>query len=459
MANESQREISPVSPNRAFEDIVNDLNKKLSQLEGLAKRYSFVQTQLDELYSGLGFTKPFTTRVALGNTSSDYTNWTCFQVDNGYNIWKYPVTDYAYDSRNQLRFDYQIVDFQGEASVEGDSSFTAAKIFSGATWTDHTSEAGTAQGTPFTILRDSNETLWVGNANVFSGLDIGMFRQGAGYSLQYLYSKAGSIFSGTGATTILREDNTNGLRNDGTIMFDVPGDWAQTEMNGTTAFWIGINSLTNPSLIAQCYYVKPTNNVANMLKLSQIEITDEQKIKWCSFSQNAYATIRSDGDPSYEGISFLRSGSDASLRQLFFTKKHLFEMDHKSASFAPAAIAKVEHFSIMISGGDAQLPYSGRLMHITDLGSSYKYRIKRAWGWNGKPPSKGIDFRILPTEDVNGSAYETLTFSSGSYTASLTNGVTEIPNSTGYGLFLWAKDGMDIMANTYITVELEPLVT
>ena len=333
MSDPSKREITDVSSDLPIQQAIGQINKALARLEGMAKRYNHVYYEVDAMRSGLGLEQYYTTRKELGHSDFDYSDWTLFDTDDGFNIWKYPVAAFSYDAHNQLREDDKIIDYMGEAVVAQGSTFNKVYLLSGGVYTDNTAEASSAEGTPFDLNGGTSEELLIGNDTVFSGVDFTFFKPGSGYALAYHYSKTEGWGSGTSGTDILKDDATNNLRRDGLTRFDFPGDWKQSNINGSTLYWLRIFSTTTPTQRAQAYAVEPSHNIKNLLSLSNEQLNVLGTRKWCSFDQDIYVTIRNTGDLRYHGNLFLRSGANISTRKSYFITNHTYELDYKNNGY------------------------------------------------------------------------------------------------------------------------------
>ena len=332
MADPAKREITAIPTSLPLEQFAEEVNKRMAQLEGMAKAQNQTYYELDRIRSGLGLERYYTTRQAIGNTDADVDDWTVHEVEDGYNIWKHTVRDYAYDPNNSLRRDEIVCDFMGEAVSDASDPFDVVFLLSGGEFTDRTAEAGTDEGTPFNLGANTPEELLVGHGSIFSGIDFRFFKPGSGYALEHHYSQ--STGWGSGAD-ILKEDGTNNWRRDGLIRYNPPGDWVESDINGQTKRWIRIKTTTVPTQRAQAYAVQPATNVKNMLSLNSEQILKQGAQKWCSFGNTIFVTARSKGDLRYDGNLFIRSGATLATKKAFFKTNHKYELDHKSKDWQP----------------------------------------------------------------------------------------------------------------------------
>ncbi len=358
----TSREITDINTDLPVVQLVEQVNKRLAQLEGMAKKYNFITNEVIKIRSGLGLDEYYTLQKKLGNSDADYTGWSVAFTDSGYDIWRINVPGYSYDDNNQVREDNKVVQFMGEAISSSDTQYSAAWVQSGGTWTDITDEAGSDTGTPFTLLGKTSEELFVGSSAVFSGMDFGFYKPGSGYSLQYNYSIPSGWGSGATSVDILKEDGTNNWRRDGLIRFNVPGDWSQTNVNGDTLYWLRLYTNAAPTQKAEAYFIKPDTNPKNLLSLSSDQFKVQGLRRWCSYNDDIYLTIRNDGDSLYEGNLFIRSGSDTTTRKQYFVTNHTYEIDHKNSSY----IVKMPQRMLMTWADPGSTSLSGRYMNVSD---------------------------------------------------------------------------------------------
>jgi len=330
------REIPAISTKGVLTQTIDTINSNFQIAEGIAKRNSFWTKEVEKLQSGLGVNTYFNREVPLGHKSTDYSNWVVFSVEDGYNIWKYPIDDYAYDENNQMRIDTKLVEFMGEPDSLAKTSFDKVYLLSGGVYTDYTAEAGTDKGDPIPLMASNAEYLLMGADEIVSGVDFGFFRPGRGYSIVYDYSTEsgwGSGLTGYNGDSVRRENATDDWVRDGHDRLYIPGDHAKSDVEGNTLYWIRAKTTTVPTVKAQAFYIRPADSVQSILKLNQKQLIQEQIRRWCSFNGTAYLTIPNTGAAEYEGKNYLRSGSTAAVRKSYFTVNHTIEADYKKADY------------------------------------------------------------------------------------------------------------------------------
>lgn len=106
-------------------------------------------------------------------------------------------------------------------------------MFDGAsTYTNHSVEADTAAGTPFTAMADAGDKLYCGKLTKFQEVRIEVNVPHTGYT-----SVTWEYWNGSAWTT-LSTTGTADFSADATFTFTAPGAWALTTVNGISAYWI-----------------------------------------------------------------------------------------------------------------------------------------------------------------------------------------------------------------------------
>jgi len=99
-------------------------------------------------------------------------------------------------------------------------------------YANHSVEADTAAGTPFTAMADNNDKLYCGKKTKFQEVRIEVNVAHSGYT-----SVTWEYWNGSAWTT-LSTAGTADFSADATFTFTVPGSWALTTVNGISAYWI-----------------------------------------------------------------------------------------------------------------------------------------------------------------------------------------------------------------------------
>ena len=313
-------------------DKIDLLNQMILELNGKVEQGKFDKNELDYLFGLSGYTRAYSRDVLLGNTISDYTDWTHVKQETGYSIWKIAPTSYSYNSVNKVYFDDILVENRGSADSESATSFDYVFLYngdSGSGFVDNTTEAATETGTEFEVMDSSNDYLYVGEASTFLGIKFEWATRGSGYALKVEYWN-GSAWTELTANDNNLADDTSNFESDGRISWDDPGDWATTSVNSQTKYWIRISTTEEPTTTAEAYYIIPGNSVIALLALSSTEFLNEEWA-WCYYNSNIYVTIRNTGQSAYEGDYYITSSSSAANLQNFFVFNHAYKSDYELA--------------------------------------------------------------------------------------------------------------------------------
>lgn len=100
-------------------------------------------------------------------------------------------------------------------------------------------------GTDVQLFVEDSDIVYIGNDTTFSrvAVELAIAASNPGVKPVFEYSKGASVWS-----SIATADNTNGFRENGNLMFTVPGDWATDSVNGTTKFWVRITRTASASI-------------------------------------------------------------------------------------------------------------------------------------------------------------------------------------------------------------------
>jgi len=113
-------------------------------------------------------------------------------------------------------------------------------VYDGAAYTDHSAEADTEAGTPFTTLEDAGDYLYLGKLTPFSEVYFNFAVEGVygGVVVEYWAGSAWAAVSNLGGAAAE-------LAADGKMNWDLPANWATTIVNSSEAmYWIRISATT-----------------------------------------------------------------------------------------------------------------------------------------------------------------------------------------------------------------------
>lgn len=306
-----------------LDERVDDLGQKYGQL------WTGVNVAGDVTHPGSGAeigTNRWYDDVYLGNTSDTYTDWIPTLVGSGFTVWRIAPTDYRHNEKNNLYMDDQPLVNEGLASSVALAAFAKVFTYNGAVYTDVTAEAGTEYGTEFELLADTNDYLYCGAAAVFAGVSFNFHTPGIGHTIKAEY------YNGATWETLADTDTTSDFSQNGSMEWTIPGTWATVAVNGSTQYWVRFSTTAAPDRVAAAYSITPTTSVVAMVQLSSDDLT-KKNYRWCSYGAEIYAALPSDGDPDYDGINFVRSGSSLSNRQSYFASNHSFRAFYESATW------------------------------------------------------------------------------------------------------------------------------
>lgn len=344
--------INKISTNLPMSDKIEDLNDMIIEVDGKIGGATFDKNELDQVFSDLGLDRKYRRNILIGNTLTDYVNWSVLKNETGYSIWKYTILDYSYDVNNQFFLDNKLLSFKEKADNESASSFDKVYKYdetieeSGESqWMDNTTEASSETGTEFKVLSEIDEYLYLGLSSTFGGIKFEFQTRGSNYNLKIEYFNG--AWSQLTANINNLIDNTTNFQSDGAISWDIPSNWITTTVNGQNKYWIRISTTSAPVSKAKAYYIIPNNSVVGLLALSSSQILNEEWA-WCSFGSSVYVTIRNTGVSNYEGNFFITSSSSTTNKQNFFIYNHEIKMNYKDSSFSGVSV----HTQSGVSIGD-----------------------------------------------------------------------------------------------------------
>ena len=316
---------------------IANLNDMILELEGLIEQAKFNLVEIRSICSGIGIERQFLRNVGLGNTLTNYSNWTHVHAEDSYSIWKYPPDDYKYNADNQLYFDDKIISNKGEADAESATTFDKVYLYDGA-YNDHTTEAGTEAGVPVELMSATSDYLYLGSIAQFQGISFKFDTRGSNYTLFPEIYCSGTGWIGITSTIDGYNDRTSDFVSDGRISWALTATgagWGNTVVNSEDLYWIRFKTTTTPVTVAEANQVVPENNVISLLTLSSEEVINEDW-GWCSYSGYAYITIRNKGATAYEGDYYINSASIDSTLQEFFVYNHAFTADYENTTYDPS---------------------------------------------------------------------------------------------------------------------------
>lgn len=351
--------IYKVNRNLPGADKIDTINSMIIEANGKIYKGIFDINEIETLISQLGIDRQYLRNQGLGNTSASYTNWSHLYSEDGYSIWKITPTSYQYDTVNQVFFDNKLMEARGEATSESATSFTMVQLYngdSGSGYTNNTVEAGTEDGTQFATLDSTNDYLYFGDSNKFSGIKFEFHTRGSGLSLVVEYWN-GSAWTTLTANDDNLDDDTSNFQSDGKISWTSPSDWATTTVNTSDAlYYIRISTTDTPTTTPQLYLAIPYTSVIGMLALSSSQILNEEWA-WCSYSTSIYITVRNSGGSAYEGNYYIKSSSTSSNLENFFVHNHQYTADYEDSTYATPISLNITASNFNIGGSALSVNY------------------------------------------------------------------------------------------------------
>lgn len=317
---------------------IEHLNDMILELDGRIAQAAFDINEIDQFFSEISFARQFKRNESLGHTVSDYTDWTHVHAESGYSIWKLSPSDYKYNALNALYFDDALVENRGEAGAEIATTFDKVYLYDGASYNDHTTEAGTEGGTSFNLLSDTGDYLYLGSSATFSSVKFEFQTRSSNCTLKVEYYNASSGDGWQELTALDNNltDNTSNFESDGRISWTTPGDWSTYSLqSGETAYyWIRISTSTDPITTGKAYYIIPGDSVIALLALSSTQFR-LQEWAWCSYGSSIYVTIQNTGATAFEGDTYITSSSSTENLKNFFIYNHEFTSDYEDSTYTP----------------------------------------------------------------------------------------------------------------------------
>jgi len=329
-----------------FKEAMRKIQLNFNRLNGLLEHVENLGQKLGQLWSGVNCAYDAThpgsgaetdmrrwyDNVGLGNTVDSYTDWTPRVVGSGFTIWSIAPTNYKHSEFNSVYMDEQPLDNEGEATSLALSSFASVLFYDGSDYTDNSTEAASEFGNEFTLLEDTSDYLYVGDDAKFSGVAFGFHTPALGVTLKVEY------YNGSSWSTLSVTDDTENWVQNGNITWTAPADWAQTDVNGDTKYWVRFSSTDTLARIPKAYYVTPKDSVITLLQLTAEDI-ERKKYKFCSYNGEIYVALPSDGDYDYEGSTYIRSGSSAAKLQSYFVSNHQFRAFYENSQWTGGGLS------------------------------------------------------------------------------------------------------------------------
>ncbi|MEM4523089.1 MAG: hypothetical protein QW738_07770, partial [Nitrososphaeria archaeon] len=126
-----------------------------------------------------------------------------------------------------------------------------SKVFyyDGETFSDITTAACQSGGSAFTLLADTDDIMYFGLTSNFTQLQFDIATAGEGLNLVWEYSAGNGVWN----ILTLSYDETKNLTRSGTVIWSSPEDWKEDSVNGFSAYWIRVRTITSPTRTPTAY--------------------------------------------------------------------------------------------------------------------------------------------------------------------------------------------------------------
>ena len=408
--------IEKVNAKLPVTDKITKLNDQIIEVSGLTDQAKFDVNENAAIYADTGLNNGNVRKYLRNYNMSANTgagawyNWTSLVDETGYSIWKYNSNiNYEVNASNLLYMDNKSFVYKGTASAETIDTFDTVFQYDGADYTDNTTEAGTAEGTAFSLLAGVTEYVYIGSSAKFSGMRFKFNVKGANNTLKFEYSKSdGSFVELTTTEHILNDDTSNFRRDAAVTIGDTPAAWGTTAINLVTKYWVRISTTTAPVTTATAFAILPFNSVPTLLALSSQNVLDE-KWAFCDYDvgggsgSRLYATFKNSGDPVYDGINHITSASTHAIKQNYFRFNHSVKGDFQDARYL-----QIDHLQIITS--DTTLTNQNKIVLIDASGETVNATLPTAVGREGKEYilkvtniTSGSNINTTGSETIDGS--------------------------------------------------------
>ena len=338
--------IYKVNPDLPPSTKIEQVNDMVFELDGKFYKSVVNLEEINALYSGTGLSRKFKRQIALGHNitgSGIWSDWTHWKAESGYSMWSIEVSNFEDNIDNTLFLDNIALTYMGEASsLSTTDAFNKVYTYNDGTYTDRTTEASSETGVPFALIWTLNDYLYLGNTTKFNKVQFVFNAVVTDYDLVTEYWHGGESqwkTLVTNANSLI--DTTEDFISNGRITYDTPDGWSTNIINGVTDYWLRFSSSTVPAtgaaLGTTAYQITKADTVSGLLQLSNDEILNADW-KWCYYETasgtgSAYATIRNDGQSSYEGNYYIESSSSDANKQNYFVYNHAYKIDYVDSSY------------------------------------------------------------------------------------------------------------------------------
>ncbi|NEN88193.1 MAG: hypothetical protein F6K48_04365 [Okeania sp. SIO3H1] len=138
-------------------------------------------------------------------------------------------------------------------------------FFFDGTYTNYTLTTQVNNETPLALNSAPEHFLYLGLTTTFGSVEFRFGTPGANYQLKIEYFNGSEWLEMTVELHSLTEQTSNWSEN-GLIQFNIPDNWEQIDINGTTGYWLRVSTETNPSQVAQVLRIQIQHNLKQVVK-------------------------------------------------------------------------------------------------------------------------------------------------------------------------------------------------
>ncbi|NEO56601.1 MAG: hypothetical protein F6K54_28115 [Okeania sp. SIO3B5] len=138
-------------------------------------------------------------------------------------------------------------------------------FFFDGTYTDYTQTTQVNNETPLALNSAPEHFLYLGLTTTFRSVEFRFGTPGTNYQLKIEYFNGLEWVEMTVERHSLTEQTSNWNEN-GLIQFNIPDNWEQIDINGTTGYWLRVSTETNPSQVAQVLRIQIQHNLKQVVK-------------------------------------------------------------------------------------------------------------------------------------------------------------------------------------------------
>lgn len=390
--------IESISENIEFKGAVRRLLLNDRTLESAIEDLDFSVNRIETIETILGVESGFITDLSLGSTVDTYSDWSHLLSQTGYSIWKIEVDNFEDNDENQLFINTSdsealYLDYRGEADAEIKTFFNTILHYDTSVATPEYNDLTTPvqnEGSSSTIWEESEDYLYIGSTTKFSKVSFRLEIAGVGVdglTIEYYNSDA----TPTWEEVEDLDDDTDNLSGNGTVEFTEPTDWAQTEVDSSTLYWIRISPQSFPVTFPTVLTISQGDSIPDKLLMTSTEVVDRHW-SWGFYNDYIYVSIPNSGRSAYEGQLFITSSSDDETLRDYFISNRNYKTNYFSSEAADpldlegivyfeseATPISVDNNNVAIFSGTTGQVIKDSGVNINDLYYKLPFRTEHDW--------------------------------------------------------------------------------